>query len=454
MNAIMYTIKRTVKEMDASMEEQKDPRKEQEISEKEQDLQDPGEAPDQEEYSFLQETIKDEAGGAMQKIKKDLLRVLCLGLVFGIIACFGFYAVKPLMEKMFESSPEKVTIPEEEEETQEEDTQEEQQAVQTLDEESFRQMQQAMTSTALEASRAVVEITGVSGSQDWMNETYDSRNSVSGLIIADNGQELLIFGKTSVLADSGEIRVTFYDGNTYGASLKKQDGSLGFGIYAVNHAEIAQSTWGQIKTAVLGSSNTISKGNPVIVIGKQFGYDGGIGFGTVASARNHMEEADGEYRLICTDIAAVAGGTGVMVNLDGEVVAMIDQTVSEEDSMNLVTGYGITDIKDIIENLSNGEAVPYIGIRGIDVTEEIMEQGIPQGVYVKEVDAESPAMTAGIQAGDIITSIDGEEVTSLSAYHDVLMEQKSGGKVRIEGHRRGSGGYVDITFSVTVGSRE
>ncbi len=104
--------------------------------------------------------------------------------------------------------------------------------------------------------------------------------------------------------------------------------------------------------------------------------------------------------------------------------------------MNLVTGYGITDIKDIIENLSNGEAVPYIGIRGIDVTEEIMEQGIPQGVYVKEVDAESPAMTAGIQAGDIITSIDGEEVTSLSAYHDVLMEQKSGGKVRIEGHRR------------------
>ena len=162
--------------------EQKDPRKEQEISEKEQDLQDPGEAPDQEEYSFLQETIKDEAGGAMQKIKKDLLRVLCLGLAFGIIACFGFYAVKPLMEKMFESSPEKVTIPEEEEETQEEDTQEEQQAVQTLDEESFRQMQQAMTSTALEASRAVVEITGVSGSQDWMNETYDSRNSVSGLI--------------------------------------------------------------------------------------------------------------------------------------------------------------------------------------------------------------------------------------------------------------------------------
>ena len=451
MNAIMYTIKRTVKEMDASMEEHKDPQIEQEISEKEQDASEKEQDTSGEEYSFLQETIKDEAGGAVQKLKKDLLRTLCLGLAFGIIACFGFYAVKPLMERIFESSPKEVTIPEEEEEDA---SQQEQQVAQTLDEESFRQMQQEMTATALEASRAVVEITGVTGSQDWMNESYDNKNSVTGLIIADNGQELLIFGKTSVLADAQEIHVTFYDGTSYAASLKKRDGNLGFGIYAVNRAEIQQSTWSQIKTAVLGSSNAVSKGNPVIVIGKQFGYEGGIGFGTVAATRNFVETADGEYRLICTDIAAAADGTGIMVNLDGEVTAVIDQTVSEEDSMNLVTGYGITDIKDIIEKLSNDETIPYIGIQGIDVTEEIASQGIPEGVYVKEVDAESPAMAAGIQAGDIITSIGGEEVKSLTAYHNALMDRDSGDEVRIRGQRRGSGGYVDITFSVTVGSKE
>lgn len=454
MNAIMYTIKRTVKEMDASMEEHKDPQIEQEISEKEQDASEKEQDTSGEEYSFLQETIKDEAGGAVQKLKKDLLRTLCLGLAFGIIACFGFYAVKPLMERIFESSPKEVTIPEEEEEEEEDASQQEQQVAQTLDEESFRQMQQEMTATALEASRAVVEITGVTGSQDWMNESYDNKNSVTGLIIADNGQELLIFGKTSVLADAQEIHVTFYDGTSYAASLKKRDGNLGFGIYAVNRVEIQQSTWSQIKTAVLGSSNAVSKGNPVIVIGKQFGYEGGIGFGTVAATRNFIETADGEYRLICTDIAAAADGTGIMVNLDGEVTAVIDQTVSEEDSMNLVTGYGITDIKDIIEKLSNDETIPYIGIQGIDVTEEIANQGIPEGVYVKEVDAESPAMAAGIQAGDIITSIGGEEVKSLTAYHNALMDRDSGDEVRIRGQRRGSGGYVDITFSVTVESKE
>ena len=164
--------------------------------------------------------------------------------------------------------------------------------------------------------------------------------------------------------------------------------------------------------------------------------------------------ADGEYRLICTDIAAAENGTGILVNLDGQVVAVIDQTISEEDSMRLVTGYGITDIKDMIEKLSNGEAIPYLGVKGIDVPEEIRQQGIPAGEYVKEVETDSPAMTAGIQAGDIITSIGGEEVSSLMAYHDALMEKDSGDEVRIRGQRRGSGGYVDITFSVTVGSRE
>ena len=110
----------------------------------------------------------------------------------------------------------------------------------------------------------MVEITGVTGSQDWMNESYDNKNSVTGLIIADNGQELLIFGKTSVLADAQEIHVTFYDGTSYAASLKKRDGNLGFGIYAVNRAEIQQSTWSQIKTAVLGSSNAVSKGTRLL----------------------------------------------------------------------------------------------------------------------------------------------------------------------------------------------
>ena len=83
-------------------------------------------------------------GGPARRLKKDLLRISCLGLVFGIIACFGFFASKPLMEEIFGEDPRKVTIPEEEEkETLEEEGEAQQEAVQTLDQDSFRQMQQS-----------------------------------------------------------------------------------------------------------------------------------------------------------------------------------------------------------------------------------------------------------------------------------------------------------------------
>lgn len=144
----------------------------------------------------------------------------------------------------------------------------------------------------------------------------------------------------------------------------------------------------------------------------------------------------------------------MIVNLSGEVVGIIDQDISGNSSKELVTGYGISGLKSEIELLSNGQGVPYIGIRGLDVTAEIEAQGIPEGVYVRTVETDSPAMAAGIQSGDIITEAAGKKITSLSAYQSVLRDQKSGSKIRLKGQRQGSGGYVDISFDVTVGSKE
>ena len=120
-----------------------------------------------------------------------------------------------------------------------------------------------------------------------------------------------------------------------------------------------------------------------------------------------------------------------------------------------MAAYGISDLKEALEFLSNGQAVPYIGIHGVTVTEELTAgQGIPSGVYVQEVSTDSPAMAAGIQSGDVITAVAGTQVTTLSGYNSALMQQEAGDEIRVKGQRQGTGGYVDITFRVTVGSRE
>lgn len=435
------------------MDENRGPQREQE--QKKDGLQE--EVPMEEnpaEYSFMQEMIKDEAGGK-RKIRNDIRRTAGLGLVFGIVASFSFCAVKPWMENRFQKDPQQVTIPEEEEEEEGAETEkpEETEVIEpVLDTDSYRKMQKAVSAVAVDAEKSVVEITGITDDQAWMTESYDHSGSVSGLIVADNGRELLILGKISPVKGAGEIRVTFSDGATCTADILMEDSSLDLGVYSVARSVIPESTWAQIKTAVLGSSTTAQKGDPVIVLGKPFGYAGSMGFGTMSSNKNTIETADGRYHLICTDIAGATGGTGVIVNLNGEIIGIIDQSISEGEGMNLVTGYGISDLKKNIELLSNGQAVPYIGIRGLDVTSDMEDQGIPKGVYVREVETDSPAMTAGIQSGDVITKIDGTKVASLSAYHAALMDEKSGIKIKVEGMRQGADGYVDIEFTVMIGS--
>ena len=407
------------------------------------------------EYSFMQETIKDENRRG-KKYRKELLRMAGLGVAFGVCACVSFSALKPWLDKKFPGDSQEVVIPEEKEEDQTE-TQKENTVNNTdqrLNIDNYRELQKAMNDVALEAGKSVVEIIGITGEQDWADESYDNKNSVSGLIIADNGQDLLIYGKTSILKNAKEIHVKFADAVTEQATVKKKDESLGFAIYAVSRGSIEASTWSQISTARLGSSNSVQKGEAAIVLGKPFGYAGAVGFGTVASSKNELDGDDGSYQLLCTDISAAEDGTGVIVNLSGEVVGIVDQDISENSSKELVTGYGISDLKEEIELLSNGQAVPYAGIRGLDVTSEMAAEGIPEGVYVRTVEPDSPAMAAGIQSGDIITEAGGKKITSLAVYQGILREQKSGSKLRLKGQRQGSGGYVDISFDVTVGSKE
>ena len=406
------------------------------------------------EYSFMQETIKDEVNDK-KKAKKDIVRMARLGLVFGVIASVGFCVAKPWVERFMGKDTAKVEIPKEDADadSEKEESQSVQVQLQDLDSDSYRQLQSALAKVGSEAEKSVVEITGVSNEQDWTKETYDTKNTTSGVIVADNGKELLIFGKTDVADKAKRVEVTFADGNSVDAELKKQETTLGLGIYAVDRQMIHDTTWSQIKTATLGSTVSAVRGDPVIVLGSPFGYTGGMGFGTVASSENVINKADGKYRLICTDIASAENGSGIVINVKGEVLGIIDQRISDQSSMNLVTAYGITDLKDMIERLSNGQEISYIGIHGVDVTSDIEAQGIPKGVYVKEVDTNSPAMSAGIQSGDIITKLGRKSVETVSAYHSALMDLKSGEKVTLAGKRQGNNGYVDVEFTVTIGEK-
>ena len=79
------------------------------------------------------------------------------------------------------------------------------------------------------------------------------------------------------------------------------------------------------------------------------------------------------------------------------------------------------------------------------------EYDIPKGVYIKSVGIDSPAMAAGLQSGDVIVKIAGENVETAQAYKNVLSGQTPGDVVKITIKRQGAAGYVEIECSATVG---
>jgi S1-C subfamily serine protease len=412
---------------------------------------------EEEEYSFLQEIIKDEAGD-QAKWKHDVLRRIQLGLIFGLVACFTFFACKPWVEKRFEENPTEVTIPQDEQQEKDQTQQEEEQVQEqktVLTTETYQEMLNNLKQVSGEVRKSVVEIQGAVTEEEFSKDQEDKEKSISGMIVADNGQELLILAGELPVKDAKIIRVTFSRDSQCDAILKSRDAGLGLCVYAVQRKNIADDVWAQIETATLGGSKVVSEGDTVIAVGKLYGCDTIAGYGVIESGENYLDKADGQYQTIYTDVAGDISGSGVLVNIRGEVIGIINTSVRTDNQTNKISGYGISDIKDVIELLSNGKNVPYLGVSGVEVSSEMQGQGIPQGVYVKEVDAGSPAMAAGIQSGDIITNIADTDIINLLGYHNTLMKQNVGDKILVRGKRQGTGGeYVDIDFGVTVGYKQ
>lgn len=427
------------------MESKKDPRKYEE------------EKPEpKEEYSFLQETIKGEPA-TWKKMAGHLGKIALYGAIFGIMSCIAFFALKPWAEDMFQKDSGKVTIPKDtEEETEGENPEEEKEPEEPeFTVESVEKIEQAVYAVAREAGHSIVEIKGIHGDEGWIRESFDTKNSVSGAIIADTGAQFLILADNSIVDNSESFTVTFEDNRSYDIKLQKQDKNLGIAIFGIHKTALENGTLNYAKPLILGNSHLTRRGDVVIALGKPFGYSGGYGWGEVSSVKKVISPADGDYGLILTDIPGTVNGTGVLINTSGEMVGMIRHQITSGEHVTVTNALAISDLKSTIELLSNNQSVPYVGIYGTDVTEEIEgEKGIPRGVYVKNVEAESPAMAAGIQSGDVITSVGKTKISTLNAYQNTLMEYKVGQEVVLHGKRKGNNGYVTLEFSVVVGSRE
>lgn len=406
------------------------------------------------EYSFLQEVIKDEVGGTGKR-KKRILRKIGVGIFIGLVACFTFSVFKPWVESRISGNPDEVTIPRDTKQTAENEADRSGKDGNGQKKDNYSKSVKSLSDVAKKGKRSVVSLLVLTGATIGNKEFVSESQSVSGVLIADNGQELLILGPTMEVGETQQIQATFCDGKKYQVTEKKSDANLELTIYAVKESQLEEKTAKSIQLAALGSSYEVKKGDTTVLLGMLCGQGDAVGYGVLRSSTEKAERADGTYHILGAELAGFTGGSGIMFNRQEEVIGIICDAAGEDAKEELMHAYAISDIKDVMQFLANGESVPYIGIHATDVSENIAEdRRIPRGIYVDKVEADSPAMRAGIQSGDVLTAIGGTVIENFEQYHELLMEEKEGTHLLIKGYRRGAKDqYVAVHFNATVGNK-
>ena len=233
--------------------------------------------------------------------------------------------------------------------------------------------------------------------------------------------------------------------------MKKYDAATGITVLSVPLAMIDAGTMEAVSVAVLGNSLVTRQGELVIAVGSPLGSNYSILTGSITSTANSINVIDNKYSVFTTDIVGNRNGSGVLLNVAGEVIGLVMQGYNSGEA-GIVTAFSISELKAMIERLSNGGDIPYAGLELTTVTNDIAaENEIPKGAYIKDVKMDSPAMSAGLQRGDVIVSMDGDVIFTVDGYESKLMSLSPGDTVTVVVKRQSPEGYTDITCMVEIG---
>ena len=426
------------------------------------------------DYSFMQEQIKKRPINKKKLIKRTFTTG-ALAIMFGVIASLVFILLEPALTKLITPKEEKVkislpdnTLPEEVNEVLPENMIQEQEeldekekssekvtpiasAIQKaeLEIEDYQKLYGKLSDVADGISPSMVVVTGSSSEMDWFSNIYEKKSSVSGLIVADNGTELYLITNYSFLSSATNFDVVFATGETCKGTLVAYDKATNIMVLSVPLSEIENRDG--IANAVLGNSNVANYiGDVVIAVGDPMGYSNSVGYGVITSIGSPITTTDHNYKLITTDIYGSRNAEGYLLNTKGQVIGVLNQKYNNSDLSNQISAIGISELKRLIEDLSNQVERPYMGVTLAEITPQAVENGIPQGAFVRKVEMDSPAMEVGIVPGDIIVEMKGREIITAAAAEELLRECKVGEEVNLTILRLSGQSYKEARVTVTI----
>ena len=287
----------------------------------------------------------------------------------------------------------------------------------------------------------VVQITVSEQSQSspypFGGSSSQSQAQGSGFVYDSKGD---IVTNEHVVAGASSIRVTFSDGKSYTAKVVGRDTSTDL---AVIHVDAPSS---ELHPLTLASSSGVRVGDGVVAIGSPFGLEGTVTSGIVSALHRQITAPDNFpiANAIQTDAAINHGNSGgVLLNLNGDVIGVTAQIESDSGGNDGV-GFAIPSdsVRQVVDGLiANGKVShAYLGVS--------IQTG-NGGVSVGSVRSGTPASSAGLRSGDVITALDGTSVTTANGLEALISAKKPGDHVTLTVRRNGA----THSIAVTLGTR-
>ena len=273
----------------------------------------------------------------------------------------------------------------------------------------------------------------------------------SGIIVSEDGYIVtnnhVISSESSsfyAITEATGIKVNLYNSTeSYEATVVGTDAYTDLAVLKIEKTGLTPAT--------LADSAEVKVGEFVMAVGNPLGMDYSVTSGIVSAVNREIESEGTTFTAIQTDAAINSGNSGgALVNSNGEVIGINTMKFAGNGIEGIGFAIPISSATSVIEQLIEFQAVkrPYIGIVGSSVDSAIVERyGIPEGIYVDEVEENSPAKTAELQKGDIITKIEGKEVKSVNELNQIKYTYSIGDTVTLTIYRNGETLEIDLVLA-------
>lgn len=280
-------------------------------------------------------------------------------------------------------------------------------------------------------------------------ESSTATSSGSGVIMSADGY---IITNAHVIEGAARVSVVLDNEAEYEAKIIGSDSKTDLAVIKIDETNLT--------AAQFGDSAETEVGEDVIAIGNPAGLElaGSLTRGIVSAVERPIQSSSSSYTMNCiqTDAAINPGNSGgALVNMYGQVIGINSSKISDVDYEGIGFAISSNDVQPIVDDLVKYGYVKDRAKLGITYQELSSTyaafQGVPAGLYVNSVDESLDAYAQGLRAGDIITKIDGKEITGSEVILEYLKGKSPGDKVKLTVYRySATGNGKTLTITVTL----